>query len=65
MFPLRAAQMNLNAAISDRMFNEGRSPKIAKAFACLHEAYSKIEEARELLAEADADDAEQYRSKPQ
>jgi hypothetical protein len=65
MFHLRTAQMNLNAAISDRMFNEGRSPKVAKAFACLHEAYNKIEEARELLAEADVDEGEQYRSKPQ
>jgi hypothetical protein len=64
MFHLRTAQMNLNAAISDRMFNDG-CPKVAKAFACLREAYNKIEEARELLAEADADKGEPYRSKLQ
>lgn len=53
MFHLRTAQMHINAAISDRTVKNGCCPKVVKGFACLREAYSKIEEARELFAEAD------------
>jgi hypothetical protein len=64
MFHLSTAQLHVNAAISDRTFNNGWDPKIVKGLACLREAYSKIEEARELFAEADAKgEGEQYRSK--
>jgi hypothetical protein len=64
MFHLRTAQMHLNAAVSDRMFNDRRRPKIVKALACLREAYNKVEEARELFAEAEAEKGERYRSVP-
>ena len=65
MFHLRTAQMHLNAAISDRTFNDECRPKVVKGLACLHEAYNKIEEARELFAETEADEGKQFRSKPQ
>jgi hypothetical protein len=65
MFHLRTAQMHVNAAISDSMFNDGCSPKVIKGLACLREAYNKIEEARELFAEAEANKGNQYRSKSQ
>jgi hypothetical protein len=39
-------------------------PKIVKALACLREAYNKVEEARELFAEAEAEKGERYRSVP-
>jgi hypothetical protein len=65
MFHLRTAQMHINAAISDRTVNnDGCCPKVVKGLACLREAYNKIDEARELFAEADAK-GESYRSKPQ
>ena len=65
MFHLRTAQMHLNAAISDRTFNDGCCPKVVKGLACLREAYNKVEEARELFAEAEADEGQQFLSKPQ
>jgi hypothetical protein len=65
MFHLRNAQMHLNAAISDRSFKSECCPKDVMGLACLREAYNKIEEARELFAEADADKGEQHGSMPQ
>ena len=65
MFHLRTAQMHLNAAISDRTLNDGCPPKVIEGVACLREAYNKIEEARELFAEAEADERPEFRSKPQ
>ena len=65
MFHLRTAQMHLNATISDRTLNDECGPKVVKGLACLREAYNKVEEARELCAEAEAGEGQQFLSKPQ